>query len=214
MPEAFSRRARAAAAALVLLTAACGLGQKPLPGPFTRDDLASLTGSDGAETCAQLMYHYLKKDRDPLLKPPKWIDAQRAALDREAYRDPDDGALTEAQLWQAPLAVLYEFFEITRRTYPPTYGGFLARPETLAVAYRDDDERMRLAVGRLSSLHLEGSLGGRGREAIERLEKISAEIDGLAGSLSARDESRFKTSALAVAEQTRALYRAFQSPAR
>jgi hypothetical protein len=215
MLDAPGRRVRAAAAALVVLASACGLSQPPLPGPFSRDDLAELTDKgDGGEIRAQLLYHYFKKDRDPRLKVPSWIDRELPALQRPIYQDPDDGSLTEAQLWQAPIAVLYEFYAITRKTYPPEYGGFLVKPQTLAAEYRDDDERMKLCVERLRSLHLEGSLGGRGRAAIARLEKISAQIDGLAGSLSSKDAARFKESALAVATETGELYRVFQSPAR
>ncbi len=196
----------------MLGASACGLTQPPLPGPFTRDDVAELTDSgDGAQTRAQYLYHYLKKDRDPRLKIPAWVDAERPALDRATYSDPDGEVLTEAQLWQAPLAVLYEFYEITRKTFPPAYGGTLAKPETLAAEYRDNSERMKMCVERLRALHLEGSLGGRGRAALDHLEKISADIDGLAGTLAARDDSRFKTSALAIAEQTGALYRVFQN---
>jgi len=198
-----SRAARAAVAGAVLLAGACGLSQPPLPGPFSRDDLSELAdASTGAQNRSQLLYHYFKKDRDPRISAPAWLDAQMTALARPVYEDPDDGWLTEAQLWQAPLAVLYEFYAVTRRTYPLEYGGFLVKPLTLADDYRDVDEKMKLSVGRLRSLHLEGSLGGRGRTAIERLEKISAEIDGLAGSLAAKDDSRFKTSTLAVAGQT------------
>jgi hypothetical protein len=210
-----SRAARATAAALVLLACACGLTQPPVAGPFSRDDLSELTDArTGAQTRAQLLYHYFKKDRDPQVSAPAWIDAEMPSLGRAAYQDPDDGSLTEAQLWQAPIAVLYEFFALTRRTYPLEYGGFLAKPLTLTGDYRDVDEKMKLSVGRLRALHLEGSLGGRGRGAIERLEKISAEIDGLAGSLAAKDDTRFKTSVLAVAGQTFNLFRDLESAPR
>ncbi len=213
MLKILCRVAPLAAVALALLASACGPSQPPLPGPFDRVDLSELTDNDhGAEMRAEVLYHYLKKDHDPRLKVPDWIDAERTELSRPIYQDPDDGALTEAQLWQAPFSVLYEFYEITRKTFPPEYGGSLAKPLNLSAEYRDNDERMKLAVGRLRSLHLEGSLGGRGRAAIDMLEKISVSIDGIAGSLTARDDTRFKASVMAASAGTGDLYRLFRAP--
>ena len=215
MLEPLRRAAPLAAAALVLFASACQMSQPPLPGPFARVDLSELTDQNhGAQTRAQLLYHYLKSDSEPALKVPAWIDGERPSLSRAIYQDPDDGALTEAQLWQAPFVVLYSFYEITRKTFPPEYGGSLVKPLDLAAEYRDNDERMKLAVGRLRSLHLESSLGGRGRAEIDVLEKISVEIDGVAGSLTAKDDTRFKKSVLAVSSETGDLYRLFQDPPR
>ncbi len=201
-------------AALVLLCAsACG--PPPLPGPFTRQDIAAIADpADGAETRVQSLYHWFKPNRDPRVRPPAWVDAEMPELLKPVYHDPEDGALTEAQLWQAPSAVLYSFFETTRKTFPPVYGGFLVKPAALARDYSTESEDMKFAVGRLRSLHLERSLGGRASRAIALLEDVSRQIDGLAGSLTAGDDSRFAPSVLAVAYDARRLENVLKSPPR
>jgi len=210
-PAPSAARRGACALAAILVLAACER-PAPIPGYFSRAELLALTDDDdGAETRAQLIYHYLKKDRAPGLKTPAWIDrALPAMLKHGVYQDPDDGLLNEAQLWQAPVAVLYEFFELTRATYPASYGGRLAKATDLAAQYRDNATKLALATQRLRDARLEGSLDGRGREALDALDKIVVAADGLAGSLAAPDESRFKPSVLAIAADTRELYRIFQ----
>lgn len=204
---------RAAAACGLLVAAACG--RPPLPGPFTRQDIAAIADpADGAETRVQNLYHWFTPDRDAQVRPPAWLDAEMPSLRKPAYRDPEDGTLTEAQLWQAPSAVLYSFFETTRKTFPPVYGGFLVKPAALARDYRNESENMKFSVRRLRSLHLERSLGGRGGRAIVLLEDASAQIDGLAGSLAAGDDSRFTASVLAVAYDARLLEDALKSSPR
>ncbi|NNN06180.1 MAG: hypothetical protein HKL90_09800 [Elusimicrobia bacterium] len=204
---------RRVAAAGLLLASACG--RPPLPGPFTRQDIAAIADpEDGAEVRVQILYHWFKPNRDPQVRPPAWLDAEMPSLLKAAYHDPEDGVLTEAQLWQAPNAVLYSFFETTRKTFPAVYGGFLVKPASLARDFRNESENMKFAVGRLRSLHLERSLGGRGRRAIALMEDASSQIDGLAGSLSAGDDSRFAASVLAVAYDARRLEGALKSAPR
>jgi len=204
------RAAAVLGAGALALAAACDR-KPPIPGYFTRADIYALADdNDGAETRVQLMYHYFKKDHDPSIKTPAWLDRSLPAmLKRGVWQDPDDGVLNEAQLWQAPMAVLYEFYELTRGTFPPEYGGRLARASDLADQYRDSAAKMAMAVSRLRKARLEGSLDGRGRGALDVLDKIVLETDGLSSALAAKDESRFKPAVLAVAARTQDLFKVF-----
>ncbi|MCR4296322.1 MAG: hypothetical protein NUW21_12365, partial [Elusimicrobia bacterium] len=93
---------------------------------FNRQEIVFLVGSgktatgpkvEGAITRTQVFYHYFKRDRDASLKIPKWVDQTlEAMLKRPVWQDPDEGILNEAQLWQAPASVLYEFFELVRKS--------------------------------------------------------------------------------------------------
>jgi hypothetical protein len=204
------RFARAAGAALALAAASCSR-PAPIPGPFTRAEIASV---EKGEESAQLIYHYLKKDRDPRLKVPAWLAAQLPAmLTRPAWQDPDDGVLNEAQLWQASAAVLYEFFETTRKTFPPEFGGGLAAPSSLSRDYRDAAQRFAMTLDRLHRARLEGSLGGRGRDALDRLDRIAASVGGAAGAAAARDDAAYKASILAAAAGADDLLAVFQDRA-
>jgi len=52
---------------------------------------------------------------------PEWIDDKLPAmLNRKVWRSPDEGELSEAAVWQTPVSLLYEFFEVTKKTFPPT----------------------------------------------------------------------------------------------
>ena len=57
---------------------------------FTRQQIHYLIDqNEGAEARAQYIYHYFKKDRDPNLKPPKWIDdVQGEIIPRTVWQHP------------------------------------------------------------------------------------------------------------------------------
>ena len=96
----------------------------------------------GAESQAQRFYHYFKKDRDPALIVPAWVDqVLPAMLSHPVWQDPEEGILNEAQVWQGPPAVLYEFFELTRKTLSSKDGGQMAIPTSLIGDYEDNHMR-------------------------------------------------------------------------
>ena len=115
---------------------------------FTRKQIHYLTDQqNGAEARSQFIYHYFKKDRDPQLKVPKWVDeVLDGMLSRPVWKDPEEGVLNEAQLWQAPMSVLYEFFEHTRKTFPQEFNGNLQPPYTLIKDYEDSRVRFQMAL--------------------------------------------------------------------
>jgi len=160
-----------------------------------------LDKTDGAETRIQKFYHYFKKDRDPSLAPPKWIDETLDAMTKHpVWQDPEEGILNEAQLWQAPVSVLYEFFELTRKTMLPSDGGQLAPPASLVRDYEDNRVRFQMSLDRLYRAHLGNSLGGRGRAVLADFDLILKEMDSVLDGLTSGKVDRYRQAVLAVGE--------------
>ncbi|OGR84689.1 MAG: hypothetical protein A3J74_06025 [Elusimicrobia bacterium RIFCSPHIGHO2_02_FULL_57_9] len=170
-----------------------------------------LDKKDGAETRAQKFYHYFKKDRDPALDVPEWVNQNLAAmLKRPVWQDPEEGILNEAQLWQAPVSVLYEFFELTRKTLLPSDGGQLAQPVSLLRDYEDNRIRFQMSLDRLYRARLGSSLGGRGRAVLANFDLIVKELDTLMDGLTSGDSQRYREAVLAIAALTNSAYNVLQ----
>jgi tight adherence protein B len=154
---------------------------------------------EGAEAKSQVFYHYFKKDRDPGLPVPSWIDQTLdAMLKRPVWQDPEEGILNEAQLWQAPVSVLYEFFELTRKTFLPSEAGQLANPASLLKEYEDNRIRFQMSLDRLYRARMGNSLGGRGRAVLANFDLILKEMDSIIDALTSGDMPRYKEAVLAV----------------
>ncbi len=170
---------------------------------------------NGAEARSQYFYHYFKKDRDPNLKPPPWVDETLDAMSRRpVWQDPEEGVLNEAQLWQAPAAVLYEFFQHTRKTFPPEHGGVFAQPGTLIKDYEDARTRFQMALDRLYRARLGDSLGGRGRAVIATFDLVLKQMDSLLDALSSQNGKRYQICVVAVAGLTNNAFNILHSPPR
>ena len=187
---------RAAFAVLLSLSAAPAAAQ--IFGPNQSELL--LGKKDGAETKVQVFYHYFKKDRDPGLAVPKWVDATLdPMLKRPVWQDPDEGILNEAQLWQTPVSVLYEFFELVRKSFPPDpYGGQLAPPGSLVRDYADNRIRFQMSLDRLVRARLGSSLGGRGRAVLAHFDLISKQMDSVMDGLINGNTDRYRDAVVAI----------------
>ncbi len=187
------------AAALAALLAFAG--GSAVAQPFTPQEVKfMLDKTDGAEARTQKFYHYFKKDRDPGLPVPQWVDQTLdAMLKRPVWQDPEEGILNEAQLWQAPVSVLYEFFELTRKTLSAQDGGQLAPPASLARDYEDNRVRFQMSLDRLYRARLGSSLVGRGRSVMANFDLIVKEMDSLMDGLTSGDAQRYKEAVLGVA---------------
>lgn len=183
---------------------------------FTRAQITELIDQQtGAEARSQFVYHYFKKDRDPQLKPPGWIDeVLDAMLNRPVWQDPEEGVLNEAQLWQAPVSVLYEFFEHTRKTFPPEFNGSLQPPYTLIKDYEDSRVRFQMALDRLYRARLGDSLGGRGRAVIANFDLMLKEMDSVLDALTSQDPQRYVDAVMAVGGLTQQVYKVFHAAPR
>ena len=191
--------------ALALLAAGSPAGAQM----FTPGEVKFLVDkNDGAEAKSQIFYHYFKKDRDPGLVVPAWVDQTLdAMLKRPVWQDPEEGILNEAQLWQAPVSVLYEFFELTRKTFLPSDGGQLAQPGDLVRDYADNRIRFQMSLDRLYRARLGNSLGGRGRAVLANFDLILKEMDSLTDGITSADAPRYKESVIAIGALTNAAFR-------
>ncbi|MBI3505122.1 MAG: type II secretion system F family protein [Proteobacteria bacterium] len=183
---------------------------------FTTQQMDYLTNTDpkknngvlGAEAKAQFFYHYFKRDRDPTVTPPQWVDQNLdAMLQRPVWRDPEEGILSEAQLWQAPLSVLYEFFEHTRKTFPPERGGMCASPGALIHDYEDSRTRFQMALDRLYRARLGDSLQGRGRAVLSDFQLTLKEMNSLLDALSSQNRKSYTSTVMAIGALTNDAYR-------
>ena len=183
---------------------------------FSPQDIKFLVDkTDGAEAKTQVFYHYFKKDRDPALAPPKWIDETLdAMLKKPVWQDPEEGILNEAQLWQAPSSVLYEFFEIVRKSFPPTDGGQLIQPGSLVRDYEDNRIRFQMSLDRLYRARLGNSLGGRGRAVLANFELIHKEMDSVMDGLTSNENARYREAVMAIGALTLYAFNALNSPPR
>ncbi len=171
--------------------------------------------TDGAEAHSQIFYHYFKKDRDPGLSAPPWIDQTLdAMLAHKVWQDPEEGIINEAQLWQAPVSVLYEFYELTRKTFLPSDGGQLVSPAALIGDYADNRVRFQMSLDRLYRARLGSSLGGRGRAVLADFDLILKEMDSVIDALTSSDAARYKSAVLAVGELTNESFRILHHPPR
>ncbi len=207
---------------LLLLLAAIPCGAQV----FSREEIVFLVGSgksgasgqpkvEGAITRTQVFYHYFKRDRDKDLKTPKWVDQTlEAMLKRPVWQDPDEGILNEAQLWQAPASVLYEFFELVRKSLPPSDGGQLTPPGSLIKDYEDKRVRFQMSLDRLVRAKLGDSLGGRGRAVIAHFELINKQYDSVMDGLVNGDTQRYKDAVMAIGALMNGAFEALQSTPR
>ena len=168
---------RAASAAVLVLAL--------VPRAHAVFNLAEMKVIDDAEKNMQVMFHALRPDEKEQVPIPKGLEEYIPAMQRKmAWRDPDEGLLSEARLWQSPASLLYEFFEITRRTFPSDTGGSSTPPNYLVRHYEDNRFRFQMSVDRIYRARLGDSFGGRGRAVLSSLDLILKEMDSLITSLS------------------------------
>ncbi|NNN05236.1 MAG: hypothetical protein HKL90_04990, partial [Elusimicrobia bacterium] len=188
---------------------------------FSRADIEFILGKrdannavvkEGAESRVQMVYHYFKRDRDPNIPAPGWINAKLlgAMFSHPVWQDPDDGLLNEAQLWQSPDSVLYEFFELVRRSFPPADGGKLESPGALVREYEDNRVKFNMAYDRLLRAHMRNSLNGRARAEIATYGLINNQLDGVMDGLINGNTQRYKAAVIGIAALCNSSYEILQ----
>ena len=209
------KRKSAALAAAIL---ACGAGAASVRAqPFTERQMNYIagplegstdkSGGDGAQAKMQYIYHYFRPDRDKsVVKAPAWVEQLLPKmLATPAWQDPNEGVLNEANLWQAPVSVLYEFFDIVKRTFPPPYGQGLP-PPALGKDFADNRTRFRMSLDRLYRARQGDAMDGRGRAVLSSLDLIEKEYDSLMDSIVRTDGQQFVVTTLAIAEFAHGIY--------
>ena len=162
-------------------------------------------------TKMQLFYHYLGSEQDESVKNyqqkgvcnsarfimPAWIDAKRPEMiSRKVWRDPEEGAISESAVWQTPISILYEFFDVTRKTFPSEFGGAGIPPGMLVKEYSDIRIRFQLSLDRLyrartKDFIMGDSMQGRGRTIMAVFNLLLKEMESVSDSISSSDSKRF-----------------------
>ena len=170
-----------------------------------------------AERKIQLFYYYLELNRDPevinakvecngeerTVAMPNWMDEEVKAMSgRKVWREPAEGELSEAALWQTPVALLYSFTDVTKKTFPRDKKGDAIIPSKLIKEYADINVRYQLALDRIYRARLFSSFGGRGRSILATFDLISKEMESLSDALSSNDSDRYAASVTAISVLT------------
>ncbi|HAF96168.1 MAG: hypothetical protein A2X34_09040 [Elusimicrobia bacterium GWC2_51_8] len=127
---------------------------------------------------------------------PAWLAGEISSMTARAAAGKEK--LTEAQLWQAPLAALYDFSELVRKTRPVKEGGLGLPQRFLAGNCADLAVRLDKALANLRRAKLAGSFGGRGDVVFSNLVKAMSELDALERSLDLGSQVTFYEKSLSV----------------
>lgn len=162
----------------------------------------------------QLFYYYLSTERDAKItnskmkcgektlsiKIPGWVDSSVSQmLSKKAWRDPEEGEISEAALWQTAISIIYEFLDVTQKTFPPEIGGAGIAPGLLVKEYSDIRIRYQMSLDRLYRARLADSMEGRGRSLLAIFSLILREMESIADALSSTNAKSYAESASAVA---------------
>lgn len=181
------------------------------------------TPADQAAACAaedmQVFYYYLDASQDPkvrdratachpgktALKMPDWLQSSLPAmLERKVWKDPEEGELSEALLWQTPVSILYEFLSKALKT---------GDPQAELDGYEDMRIRFMMSVDRVSRAGLESSFGGRGGPMLGVLNNLMRDFDEVTEAASDASKVKFGRKTGDIARRSRDLFaQVFEAP--
>lgn len=148
------------------------------------------------------------------IRMPDWLQkAKPAMLERKAWKDPEEGELSEAALWQSPVSILYEFASAAKKTLPAAEG----KPERLPLDMEGDFGDMRLrfifSADRLARAKLEDSFEGRGRGMLSTMNMVMERLDKITAALAEGDNDGFNKNAGETLKLSRGLFaQLFEAP--
>ncbi|MDA8131745.1 MAG: type II secretion system F family protein [Elusimicrobia bacterium] len=194
-------------AAIILTLAALAAGDARA-GVFTKTEMDEVSC---AAMKMQLFYYYLAPEKDPsILKytmqcggakltydMPKWLGAEVTEMaGRKVWRDPEEGEITEAGIWQTPVSILYEYLELTRKTFPPEAGGANIQPGLLIKEYADIRIRFQMSMDRLyrartRTVNMGDSMQGRGRTIMAQFALVLKEMESIADAISSTNQREY-----------------------
>ena len=177
-------------------------------GVFTQNEMDEVSC---AALKMQLFYYYLAPEKDPKIldynmtckgakvnyKMPKWVETGvPEMLNRKVWRDPEEGEISEAALWQTPVSILYEYLELTRKTFPPEAGGANIQPGLLVKEYADIRIRFQMSMDRLyrartRDVNMGDSMQGRGRTIMASFALILKEMESISDAISSTNQRRY-----------------------
>ncbi|NLO92416.1 MAG: hypothetical protein GX410_10575 [Elusimicrobia bacterium] len=154
------------------------------------------------------------KGRKEKVKSPLWINEELPRmLGTKAWRDPVEGEITEAQLWQTPISLVYAYMEIAKKTFMPADGGSGVPPSMLTREFADAKVRYQLSLDRVYRARLFDSMGGRGRTMLSLMSLIDKEMDAVGDALAANNQDQFISAITATAVLSQDMFQqAFSTP--
>lgn len=214
---------------LLLTTVLTLVAQTAGAGVFKKNEMGEISC---AAMKMQLFYYYLAPEKDEKILEysstckgakvtylmPKWIEAVVPEMaGRMVWRDPEEGEISEAGIWQTPVSILYEYLELTRKTFPPEDGGANIQPGLLIKEYADIRIRFQMSMDRLyrartRTVNMGDSMQGRGRIIMAQFALILKEMESVADAISSTDQQAYAQAVTASAvlsqESFRTLFRA------
>ncbi|MFA6433170.1 MAG: type II secretion system F family protein [Elusimicrobiales bacterium] len=193
-----------------LAAAAPALGARLEAGVLARSQMAEVAC---AAVKMQLFYYYLAPERDAKLadypvkckgstvniKMPKWVETSvPVMLGNKVWRDPEEGEISEAALWQTPVSILYEFLELTKKTFPREEMGAEISPGLLVKEYADIRIRFQMSLDRLYRAKRSDSMNGRGRTLLAVFNLILREMESVSDAISSADQRRYAEAVAAI----------------
>ncbi len=177
----------------------------------------------------QLFYYYLNAVADDslkefksqcagspaIIKMPDWLQkAKPAMLERKVWKDPEEGELSEAAVWQATVSILYELASEMKKTLPAA-GRTAVSPFDLEADYGGIRLRFVMSVDRLTRAKLEDSFEGRGGAMLATMNLVMERLDGMMDAMAARDNAAFNKKAGEALKLGRGLFaQLFEAPRR
>ena len=175
----------------------------------------------------QLFYYYLNAVADDSLKEfksqcpgsqavikmPDWLQkAKPAMLERKVWRDPEEGELSEAAVWQTPVSILYELASEMKKTLPAA-GRAEVSPFDLEADYGNIRLRFVMSVDRLTRAKLEDSFEGRGKGMLSTMNLVMEQLDRMTDAMTERDNDAFNKKAGEALKLGRGLFaQLFEAP--
>ncbi|MCX5793063.1 MAG: type II secretion system F family protein [Elusimicrobia bacterium] len=216
---------------VLILAAAALCGRPAAAGVFTGEQMGEISC---AAVKMQLFYYYLAPEKDAKVRSfatkcrgadvtftmPPWIDVSvPEMLQRKVWRDPEEGEISEAAVWQTPVSIIYEYLELTRKTFPPEAGGANISPALLVKEYADIRIRFQMSLDRLyrartKEVVMGDSLGGRGRGIMAIFTLLLKEMESIADAISSSDSQRYAEAVSASAVLSQDAFRMLFNPPR
>lgn len=169
----------------------------------------------------QVLYYYLAPDPGKAIKEratkchgartmlvlPGWLEKELPAMrERKVWKDPEEGELSEAQLWQTSFSILYELAATTQKTLPNAEGGAAVPLSALETQYNDLRQRFIMSVDRLARAGLESSFGGRGTALLSSMNAVMERLDGMTTAITKGDKDAFDLNAAGALKLSRGLF--------
>jgi tight adherence protein B len=203
----------------------CGGAVAPAgPNPAVK---ARFDNVDCAAKKMQLFYYYYDLNRKAdansfpitcngvktVYKVPKWLDAELPAMTSHAiWRDPAEGDLREANLWQTPVSLLYMFLDLSKKTFPTEFeGGQDIKPALLVKEYADIRSRFQMSLDRLYRSRLQDSMDGRGRTMMSDYDLILRQMDSVEESMASNNPTHFNNAIDMIASLSQDTFNQIQS---